>query len=123
MAMWDIYQHMQVRNLRQNQYAAEEASSVRAARQDNQVEDLEAKVDKLTLICEAMWTLLTQRLGVSVQELVQVMHDIDLQDGQLDGRKSSPPKPCPSCQAMVAAELSRCQFCGASVPNLDPFIL
>lgn len=121
--MWDIYQHMQIRNLHQSQLAADQAAHVRANRHENQVEDLEGKVDRLTLICEAMWTILSQRFGVSMQELVQAMHDIDMLDGQLDGRKVSPPRPCPSCASMVAAELGRCQYCGTDVPNLDPFVL
>lgn len=121
--MWNIYQHMQIKGLQQNQVLADEEARIQGKRQDAEVDDLEDKLGRLTLICEAMWTILSQRFGVTVYDLMQIVHDIDMQDGRLDGRKVSPPTPCASCQAMVAAGVGHCQFCGAEVPNLDPFML
>jgi hypothetical protein len=77
---------------------------------------------QLLLITEAMWSLLSERTGVTVADLRTRMAEIDAVDGAVDGRRGpTPPSPCPSCGAMVDRTRSTCAFCGAEVPGRDPF--
>ena len=77
---------------------------------------------QLLLITEAMWSLLSERTGVTVDDLRARMEEIDAADGVVDGRRGpTPPEPCPSCGAMVDRSRSSCAFCGVEVPGRDPF--
>ena len=77
---------------------------------------------QLLLITEAMWSLLSERTGVTVDDLRTRMDEIDAADGVVDGRRGpTPPEPCPACGAMVERSRTTCVFCGAGVPGRDPF--
>ena len=38
--------------------------------------------------------------------------EIDLRDGQADGKMTPRPKKCPKCDAMMSPKFGRCLFCG-----------
>jgi len=78
--------------------------------------ELEAKVERLLIITEALWTILKEKNGLEDQELARQMVQIDLRDGKLDGRVStSPPVLCPKCNRVVGKNLVRCMFCGEPI--------
>src|SRR5262245_53552781 len=108
--LWDLYQQYRIEQLDQrldrvNDDAAAGAATVRAAAA------LEAKVDRLALICRAMFELM-QASGVTEDQLKAKILEIDLRDGHADGRMTRPPTKCPKCGAMVCAQFARCLFCG-----------
>ena len=93
MDMFDIYQHGLI-------YDA--SSSAREAKQDardahSQITQLQASVAKLALINKAMWEMLKQALGKEDAELFELVKEIDLKDGRLDGRISREIKKCHQC--------------------------
>lgn len=121
MSLWDIAQHFQIKNLQASQRFAETSQEIRHAGHRNRAEDLEDDLASLLLALEAMWSLMSERLGITPDELRARMAQIDLADGQADGRYQPPVRRCPSCDAAVGPDLRRCQFCGADTPGSHPF--
>jgi hypothetical protein len=74
--------------------------------------DLDRRLEKLSLICRAMWTLIQERTNISEKELMERTTEIDLLDGKADGRVSVPAKECQSCGRTVAPHHDRCLYCG-----------
>ena len=77
-------------------------------------------LDRLALVTEALWTLLRERAGLTDQQLVERIQEVDLSDGQLDGKVRRPPVDCPACSRKVSRRNRRCLYCGAELPSL-PF--
>jgi ribosomal protein S27AE len=74
--------------------------------------ELTRRLEKLTLICRAMWTLLQERTQVTERELAARMTEIDLLDGKADGRVSVPARKCTACGHLIAPHHDRCLYCG-----------
>jgi hypothetical protein len=109
--LWDLFQHYQIGRLDQkldriNEDVAAGEASVRAATQLNE------KVDRLALLCRAMFELMQQTSGITEDQLKAKVVEIDLRDGQADGRVTPKPKQCPKCSAMISPHFGRCLFCG-----------
>ena len=85
------------------------------------VEELEARLDRATLACEAMWTILRDKFGLSDAQLAERINDIDLSDGQLDGKVRKTAIPCPKCGKKNAPRFSKCMYCGTPIVGSDPF--
>lgn len=82
---------------------------------------MQAQVERLLIITEALWTILKEKHGLDEQELLRQMVQIDMRDGQLNGRVgATPPEPCPKCQRMVAKGSTRCMYCGEPL-MMNPF--
>ena len=82
--------------------------------------ELEARLDRALLACEALWTLVRDKLGVTDVELVERMNDIDLSDGKLDGKVRRTGVSCPKCGRTIARRFPKCVYCGQPVVH-DPF--
>ena len=82
---------------------------------------VDERIDRLTLLVEAMWSLMREH-GYKDTELATRLMELDLTDGTMDGRRTAHPATCGSCGSKVAPGLLNCQFCGAemTVPP-DPF--
>lgn len=78
------------------------------------IQELETTRDRLQLICQAMWELLRGPHGLTDEQLVERVREIDLRDGQLDG-KVTPTEVarCSSCQRVVNRRHRICIYCGA----------
>ena len=86
------------------------ASDARKAR--TEYAELEGRFERLALMTEALWTLLRTRLGVSDEDLIEIARDLDLSDGQLDGRVRRTSAECTGCARMVASRHGKCLYCG-----------
>ncbi len=69
-------------------------------------------VDKLALICRAMWELLRERTNLNEEDLLKKVREIDLLDGALDGKVKNPPKKCSKCSRTMSKRHARCIYCG-----------
>ena len=111
---WELGQN---RRIAQAEAAADSAVSsatnaVQSAKQE--IDELERRLDKLTLVNMALWELLQQKLGVAEQELVAKIEAIDLRDGKLDGKLGGAAvSDCPGCGRVFNARHLRCLYCGA----------
>lgn len=120
--LWDIIQQVQIQQLYGSQAAAS-GPRLDVAQVRSQADRLEDLLYRLLLANEAMWSLCSERLGLTEADLVARMQQIDASDGRVDGRHTSDPatRRCPSCHAVVPSELSNCQFCGAAAAPGNPF--
>jgi hypothetical protein len=83
--------------------------------------ELQAEVERLYFITEALWRILKEKHGLDDNELVKQITLIDIEDGKLDGRKpKTPPQPCPKCNRTVGRQRVKCIFCGEPIAQ-NPF--
>jgi hypothetical protein len=73
------------------------------------------------MLTEALWMLIKKQHNLDDSVLAGLIEEIDMRDGQLDGRVApNKIKECPSCKRPVAGKRSFCVFCGVPVP-VEPF--
>lgn len=108
--------------MRQAQQASVEVSSAKNAAREarREAESVEEKLDRALIACEAMWSLVRDKLGVTDMELLDRITEIDLSDGVLDGKVRRTPVTCPKCSRVIARRFKRCIYCGQPVMQ-DPF--
>ena len=109
--LWDLIQHYQISQLDAKLDLVREASSGDAIARDAN-KHLVDKVEGLALVTRALFELLQESTGVSEDQLRAKITEIDLRDGQADGRMTPRPKRCPKCEAMMSPRFGRCLFCG-----------
>ncbi len=77
------------------------------------IRDLEARVDKLELICESLWEFIKEDKKLKEVDLIERMTQIDLQDGVYDHKKKkSSSIKCTKCKRMNSKRHSKCMYCG-----------
>lgn len=100
--------------------AAERAAAT-ANRARSDVEMMQADIEKLLMVTQALWTMLRDEHGYTDDQLIQKVQEIDLSDGRLDGKVAKQqPSTCPQCGRAVSARRPFCVFCGAASKE-DPF--
>ena len=71
-------------------------------------------IEKLFLITEALWNILKKKHGYEDEDLLQMVQDIDLGDGLLDGKVAKRrSQPCPGCGRTLSSRHMICLYCGA----------
>lgn len=107
--LWDLYQTYQIHQLnselgdmRDSAAQLEGSSDLRAAARLND------KVDRLALICRAMFELVAGKTGITEDELKARMQKLD--GG--DGRAVPASHLCAKCGAAIPPSMDHCQFCG-----------
>jgi len=111
------------RNMAQANAAASSANDAarQAAQTRVQSEAIQFDVERLFMITEALWSILKQEHGYTDENLCQMIQEIDLRDGKLDGKVGKQQNPvCPSCERTLIGRHSRCLYCGTAVER-DPF--
>jgi hypothetical protein len=114
---WDIRQSADIAAAQRA--VARSEGNVERVRTDLQF--LEERVDRLTMIAAAMWTLLQKQTGLSDEHLRDRVQEIDLTDGRLDGKVRRDVSACPSCKRPIAPRHTRCIYCGQPTRNTQPF--
>lgn len=98
--------------------AADASSAARSAR--SKVGDLEMRVERMQMVCEAMWTLLREKTGLSELDLLNRVNEMDLSDGKLDGKVRRTGHKCPSCNRVIGPRFAQCMYCGQAIQH-NPF--
>jgi len=78
-------------------------------------------LDKLLLICQAMWELVKKKTDLKDEDLLKMVTELDLKDGKPDGKYTKPPADCPKCGAKICRKFNRCLFCGQEYPQGSAF--
>jgi hypothetical protein len=73
------------------------------------------KLERLTLVCAAMWELLRDRSSIPDEDLLAKIREIDLRDGVLDGQRSLDPLGCPRCGRANNRRRQTCLYCEADL--------
>lgn len=73
---------------------------------------LEDRVDRLSLICMAMWSLLQDKTKVTEEDLMERVKVIDLMDGKEDGKATKTVSRCTRCDRPMNVRHKKCIYCG-----------
>ena len=75
---------------------------------------LRQDIEKLYMLIEALWAIVKESTGLKDEDLVKLVHEIDLQDGKLDGRNSANAevRKCSQCGRTLLQGQSKCSYCG-----------
>lgn len=119
--IWDAFQQYQIYQNQQANGAVQEVVAKEQAGMKTTIGQLEEKLDRLALVCRAMFELLEERTGLTEQELAKKIAEVDLRDGHADGKMTAIARPCPSCDSVMSPRFNRCFFCGYRDVAGDPF--
>ena len=79
---------------------------------ESSIRSLKANMERMMLICEALWELLRDKHGYTEQQLQSKIYEIDMRDGTLDGKNQRKAVECPDCGHMVSSRHPACIYCG-----------
>ena len=85
------------------------------------LQEMTVRMDRLALVTRALFELLSEKAGVTERDLARKIAEVDARDGVVDGRMTTPAKPCPACGGMMSPKFNRCLFCGHRDLAGDPF--
>lgn len=94
----------------QNERAKQTSQSVSFLRSD--IAELRDQVERLALLNQALWELLSGRLKITEAELERKAQEVDLRDGVQDGKMTAHPLRCPSCGRISNSRHKKCLYCG-----------
>lgn len=116
----DLYDIKQNYDISMANSTAERANG-KANHAQEEINALNWKVEKLTMITEALWRIVKKSQNLDDEFLKKLVDEIDLADGKLDGKvaKTAPTK-CPTCLRVMSNKIKKCVYCGA-VSNADLF--
>ena len=106
--LWDLHQQNRLRELdHDSRRATREAQSGL-----QMAEELQTRLDRLELLCAAMGSLLQEQTGITSAQIEERIRELDMQDGQIDGRMHKKTIPCPKCGRVMSQSRGWCAFCG-----------
>lgn len=105
-------------SIKQSSQALEAAKRLQDEYQRNQAEldRLKGKVDRLTLLCQAMWHILRQMGDVPEEDLAVKFRELE----EMHGEKALPGN-CVACSRPIHMKRKMCIFCGAKQPETSIF--
>ncbi|NLF33012.1 MAG: hypothetical protein GX591_19270 [Planctomycetes bacterium] len=121
MGFWDSDNRRRVRV--HERTVVVQAGSADAQSAKMETRELADRVDKLTMVCHAMWTLIQEKTSLTEEDLFTRVADLDLRDGNLDGKMTKAIYTCTQCGRNVAARHAACLYCGtpkAAESAFDP---
>ena len=84
--------------------------------------DVERRLDKLSMVCMAMWSILQEKVKVTEEDLMERVKQIDLMDGEVDGKmKKRELAKCSQCGRIMSPRHPHCIYCGADKLNVGAF--
>jgi hypothetical protein len=116
--LWDLHQERRIGAAEDNaNHAARKATDFQ-----ERVRFLEDRLDRMLLQNMAMWSLLRDTMGMTDQDLVNRVQQIDLEDGVADGKVTrTAVTTCPRCSRSFSPRHRRCLYCGHEARLKTPF--
>lgn len=111
LSIWDWFQQRQIKESQDQASGAQ----LRAHRALSQVEELERRLETLSLLCRALVEELGTVTEITEDQLKARMLEIDLRDGKEDGKYTPPSVICRGCGRKVAPRRGACMWCGAKI--------
>lgn len=111
--LWNATQQMQIQEARDAAKDAKFEAQITAQQAIDQTYLPYVKqLDKLGLVCQAMWSLIQEKTNLTERDLLDRVTELDLKDGVLNGKYLKPPVDCPKCGSKMSRKFNRCLFCG-----------
>lgn len=84
----------------------------------DKVTELTRKLERQSLLLEAMWQFMKAEFELEDDDLKKLARKLDLEDGVEDGRKAAEagPENCPACEEPVKGARDSCFWCGHKFP-------
>jgi len=117
MDLWDIVQHYQIKEAREEARSAAD----RASRQETKVATGNDQIQRLMLATQAMWELVRERTGLTDADLLSKMEEIDGRDGMQDEKIGVEIIGCPHCGRKTNTRSGTCIYCGKAVEDSHVF--
>lgn len=115
--LFDIYQQGQIRQA--------QGSAARAANKADQtyerLAELEKRLERITLVSQALWEMLRATGHYSDEQLRSKMEEVDLRDGRKDGKISGMVKVCTKCRRNANSRRLNCVYCDTPLPSPNVF--
>ena len=77
-----------------------------------QVRLLERRIDRLALLCQALWELLREQLNLTDEQLETIAAAVDERDGARNGIQREHPVRCSRCGRINSSRRDTCLYCG-----------
>ncbi len=77
---------------------------------------LEEKIEFMRVANQALWEIVSEKCGVTVDEFKARVMEVDVRDGALDGRVTMRILDCPNCHQKVNSKRALCLYCEAPLP-------
>ncbi len=121
MDLYDLVQRRQIQRL--NTAASQNHGMIESQRRSSELsaEHLHERLDRMVLVCEAMWVLLRENSAFTDEHLAQTMDYLDSLDGKVDDKYVRTSNTCTTCEAKVPLRSKICQFCGNPAPVASGF--
>lgn len=99
--------------------ASDAASSARRA--ENALARLENALDRQALIIRTLLSMCEGKGLFNEPEFRELMNDVDLSDGRLDGKfkPQATPRSCPECGKTNGKRAVTCMYCGAQLEGRE----
>lgn len=78
----------------------------------SQVKELTRRVERLSILNQALWEILRDKIGLTDEELEGKVQEVDMRDGVADGSMTATAVRCPRCQRVCNARHKKCLYCG-----------
>ncbi len=101
----------QYRKIAQAQAEAAQAG-YKAEAIDHRLNELERRVDRLALACQALWEIIKEKNGITEEQIFERMEEIDLRNGKSDGKVGSQILKCQKCGRNINTQRPVCVYCG-----------
>ena len=110
--MSGVGQHVEYAQNYIAQVASQQARSL--ARESGMLaEKASRNAERLYMIVQAMWELLSEKTGLTQADLDAKVREIDMRDGRLDGKDATQtmPRSCANCGRPILSGQQRCTWC------------
>lgn len=121
MDLWDVYQQGQIAAATATADSARQSAEHTYERTYREISRLEAKIDGLSLISQALWELVRERTQLDDQDMLAKVKEIDARDGRVDGRITGLPGECAQCNRPTHSRQSACMYCGCPIARNHVF--
>ena len=73
---------------------------------------LKSNMERSLMISHALWEIVRFQCGLTDEDILRKISEIDMRDGVLDGKNHGVPTTCAGCGQRVSTRNAVCPYCG-----------
>lgn len=89
-----------------------------ASEASTSVKELQRQLERMSLLNQALWELVRERLNLRDADLERMAQEIDLRDGVKDGRITPMAVRCPTCKRVNNTRHKKCIYCSTEFDSM-----